>query len=65
MDDFERTLESIRKEITGKVVRIPGYSTIGRVVSVDETGGLTDEGVRIPLVALLLYHPAKEDYKTE
>jgi len=61
-NEFYKTLAEIRQELVGKVVAIPGYDPIGRVIRVDEQGAwLEGEGnSRITPLGLVFYHPVKE-----
>jgi len=65
MNEFDRSIEEIRKEITGKVIAIPGHVPVGRVIKVDEEGAWLDEKTRITPLGLVFYHPVKEDYQVK
>ena len=65
MDKFDYSLEEIRKEITGRVIAIPGHIPVGRVVKVDEQGAWLDEKWRISIEGLVFYHPVKENYQSK
>jgi hypothetical protein len=63
MGEFEETLQKIREEMVGKVIHIPGYNPVGKVVRVDEQGAwLENGGGRIAIEGLAFYHPVKESY---
>ena len=57
MDEFHRVLDEIRQEIADKVIAIPGYMPVGRVVRVDEKGAWLEGGARIAVEGLVFYHP--------
>jgi hypothetical protein len=65
MDEFYETIESIRKEIEGKIVARSGFKPIGRVSRVDEQGAWLANGGRITILGLPFYHPVDESRMRE
>jgi hypothetical protein len=60
MDEFHRVLDEVRQEIIYKVIAIPGYAPIGRVIKVDEQGAWLEKGGRIAVEGLVFYHPVRD-----